>query len=78
MAHLTIGPIEDKLKDRLEIAAQQIQRPVSWYVRVALDKQVAADLDLEPLGIQVVSVGMYAQSRAKAGQDGEKDNETNA
>ena len=66
MAHLTIGPIEDILKERLETAARKIQRPVSWYVRVALDKQVAADLDLEPLGIQVVSVGMYAQPKAEA------------
>jgi len=63
MAHLTIGPVEDKLKERLERTALLINRSVSWYVRVALDKQTAADLDIEPLGVHVVSVGMYSQRK---------------
>ncbi len=56
MAHLTIGPIPDVLKERLEAAANKIARPVAFYVRTALDDRTAADLDVEPLGIPMIHI----------------------
>lgn len=56
MAHLTIGPIPDVLKQRLEDAAMKINRPVAWYVRTQLDLATAADLSKEPLGVPLVHV----------------------